>query len=108
MKDFVTPEGIEKRKDYYFYTGCDCIGKEHGIELWFDPEYGLSIFMDTFRYANNLWDKIRLACRMLFTGHIDTSGDMIVRDVQHVRDIALVLNHLADNWEQNLISRWEK
>lgn len=100
MKKFVTPEGIEKRQDYYYYTGCDCIGEEHGIVLWFNTEYGLDIVIETNKWANNFWDRIRFAFKMVFTGHLDSSGEVCLRNAQHARDIATVLNHLADEMKK--------
>lgn len=101
-KEFVTPEGIEKRNNYYYYTGCDCIGSEHGVTLWFELDYGISLFTETSRCARNFRDRIRLALRMLFRmlfrGYLYTDGEVVLRNPQHAKDIAMVLNHLADIW----------
>lgn len=99
MKKFVTPEGIEQRGHSY-YTSCDCIGKEHGVSLWLDTEYGLSLVMDCEVYPRNFWKRLKTVVRLLFIGYVESCGEFVFRDKQHVRDMALVLNHLADEMEK--------
>jgi hypothetical protein len=88
-------EKLMKLNDYsdgsgHWRIACDCGDSNHDCELWFEPHaqlesVGLNISMEVgiyprYNWLENLWKRITIATKVLFTGYYTATGEVILDD----------------------------
>jgi len=104
MKEFVTPEGIEKINEGMFKSTCACHSPKHDVYLHWDKwDSLLMLSMDTCRsskdfgwksFFHNLIERIKVSVTYLFTGYMDMNGEFVFRDTNHAKEFVGVFEHL--------------
>ena len=122
---FRTPERVEKQgRGYVLYkTTCDCIGNDHNITMALEEEkeedgtrhYGAAFYFNSvycakysvswmekspIRWCKIFWNKVKAIFKIIFKGYIETSDEIIFDNPEHLRDMATMLNHFADEMEK--------
>jgi len=88
-------EKLMKLNDYsdgsgHWRIACDCLDSNHDCELWFEPHaqlesVGLGLSMEVgiyprYNWPENMWRRIVIATKVLFTGYYTATGEVILDD----------------------------
>ena len=74
----------------HWRIACDCLDSNHDCELYFEPHeqlesVGLNISMEVgiyprYNWLENIWKRITIAVKVLFTGYYTATGEVILDD----------------------------
>jgi hypothetical protein len=88
-------EKLMKLNDYsdgsnHWRIACDCLDSNHDCDLWFSPHeqlesVGLNLSMEVgiyprYNWLENIWKRIAIATKVLFTGYYTATGEVILDD----------------------------
>lgn len=109
----------------WYNVDCDCNSPEHrcGIEIEFDKEINMislhfykTVSFDWWKYdvdkisgrLQNLWNRIKKSCKLLFTGELEMEDELIMMEFDHIESFIEALQEGLEYCKAEKIKRAEK
>lgn len=74
--------GDEESSSYTI--ACDCGESDHDCQVWIEakkdePHVSVSFYVKTWIYPKNWWERIKVACKVLFTGEYQSEHELLLK-----------------------------